>query len=250
MITALTAASTSASAHTITGSEPPSSNVIRFRSGAASPATWRPTAVEPVNATRRTSGCPTSASPITEPRPVTTLSTPSGNPASPNSRATSNVASGVVAAGLATTVLPDASAGRHLRAQQRQRKVVGGDRGTHAHRPTDHQPVRRPERRGQLLVGAADLGRGLGVEVDAVGQVGHLAHRLGERLALFGGQKWRPGRWRSLRSRQRPWPGPRLASRRRCATTRRRHAWPSRPRTRRRRATRPGRCRRPPRWRG
>ena len=48
---------------------------------------------------------------MTDPRPVTTLSTPSGTPASLNSRATSSVASGVVAAGLATTVLPMASAG-------------------------------------------------------------------------------------------------------------------------------------------
>ena len=114
MITALTAASTSASAHTITGSEPPSSSDRRLRSGAASSATWRPTSVEPVKATRRTSGWPTSASPMTEPRPVTTLSTPSGTPASENSRATSSVASGVVAAGLATTVLPAASAGATL----------------------------------------------------------------------------------------------------------------------------------------
>ena len=75
---------------------------------------WRPTGVEPVNATRRTSGCETSASPISDPRPVTTLSTPSGTPASANSRATSSVASGVVAAGFATTVFPLASAGATL----------------------------------------------------------------------------------------------------------------------------------------
>ena len=48
---------------------------------------------------------------MAEPRPVTTFSTPSGTPASANRRATSSVASGVVAAGLATTVLPIASAG-------------------------------------------------------------------------------------------------------------------------------------------
>ena len=45
------------------------------------------------------------------PRPVTTLRTPSGTPASLNSLATCSVASGVVAAGLATTVFPLASAG-------------------------------------------------------------------------------------------------------------------------------------------
>jgi hypothetical protein len=79
--------------------------------GPATPITCRPTSVDPVNAMRRTSGCATSASPITEPRPVTTLSTPSGTPASAKIRATSSVASGVVAAGLATTVLPLTSAG-------------------------------------------------------------------------------------------------------------------------------------------
>ena len=45
------------------------------------------------------------------PRPVTTFRTPSGSPASENSRATCSVASGVVDAGLATTVFPDATAG-------------------------------------------------------------------------------------------------------------------------------------------
>ena len=111
MITALTAASTSASAQMITGSEPPSSSVTRFSAGPAIDMMWRPVAVSPVKAMRRTSGWPTSASPIVAPRPVTTLSTPSGTPASANRRATSSVASGVVDAGLATTVLPLASAG-------------------------------------------------------------------------------------------------------------------------------------------
>jgi hypothetical protein len=48
---------------------------------------------------------------MSAPRPVTTFSTPSGAPASAKSFATSSVASGVVAAGFATTVLPPASAG-------------------------------------------------------------------------------------------------------------------------------------------
>src|ERR687886_728812 len=111
MMTAFTAASTSASSQTITGSEPPSSTDTRLSCGPAIDMTWRPTSVEPVNAIRRTSGWPTSASPMTEPRPVTTFSTPSSTPASAKIRATSSVASGVVAAGLATTALPLASAG-------------------------------------------------------------------------------------------------------------------------------------------
>ena len=44
--------------------------------------TRRPTPDEPVNDTMSTSGCAMSASPATRPAPVTTLSTPSGSPAS------------------------------------------------------------------------------------------------------------------------------------------------------------------------
>ena len=70
-----------------------------------------PVPVSPVNATRRISGWATSASPTSEPRPVRTLSTPAGRPASWKSSATRRVASGVDDAGLTTTVFPAASAG-------------------------------------------------------------------------------------------------------------------------------------------
>ncbi len=85
--------------------------MIRLNSGAASAAMCLPVPVSPVKATRRTSGCVTSASPMTEPRPVTTFSTPGGSPASWKSSATFNVESGVVDAGFTTTVFPAASAG-------------------------------------------------------------------------------------------------------------------------------------------
>ena len=75
---------------------------------------WRPTAVEPVNATRRTLSWVTSASPTSEPRPVITLTTPGGNSASSSSSAIFSVVSGVVAAGLTTIVLPAISAGASL----------------------------------------------------------------------------------------------------------------------------------------
>ncbi len=84
----------------------------------------RPVPVWPVNATRRTSGCATSASPVSGP-PVTTLSTPGGRPASPASSATRRVVSGVVSAGLATTVLPAASAGPTLLASRVSGKFHG-----------------------------------------------------------------------------------------------------------------------------
>ena len=84
----------------------------------------RPVEVCPVNATRRTPGWATRASPVSGP-PVTTLSTPGGRPASVARRATSRVVSGVVSAGLATTVLPAARAGPTLLASRVSGKFHG-----------------------------------------------------------------------------------------------------------------------------
>jgi hypothetical protein len=58
-----------------------------------------------------TPGCVTSASPTSGPRPVTTLTTPSGKPASPNSLASSSIEADVNSDGLITAVQPAASAG-------------------------------------------------------------------------------------------------------------------------------------------
>ena len=52
--------------------------------------------------------------PAFEPPPVTTLNTPAGSPPSCRSSAKRSVVSGVVPAGLATTVLPATSAGASL----------------------------------------------------------------------------------------------------------------------------------------
>ena len=71
----------------------------------------RPVAVEPVKAILSTPGWSTSAAPVA-PRPVTTLITPFGTPASTASSASSSVDVGVTSDGLATTVLPAASAGK------------------------------------------------------------------------------------------------------------------------------------------
>ncbi len=51
------------------------------------------------------------ASPTSEPEPVTTVSTSSGNPASSANAARRSAVSGVCSAGLTTTVLPIARAG-------------------------------------------------------------------------------------------------------------------------------------------
>ena len=69
-----------------------------------------PTSVEPVNATLSSPSWPTSAAP-TSPAPGSTLSTPGGSPASAAISASTRAVSGVVSAGLRTTVLPQASAG-------------------------------------------------------------------------------------------------------------------------------------------
>ena len=105
------AASRSASSNTTNGALPPSSSWVRCPCIAAAAITRRPTAVEPVNVTRSTSRCPASAVPTSAPAPVTTLSTPSGRPASLASRARVSVVSGVISAGLITTEQPAANAG-------------------------------------------------------------------------------------------------------------------------------------------
>ncbi len=108
---AAAAASRSASPKTTLADLPPSSSVTRLIVCAAPAAIERPTAVEPVNATLATSGCSTSAWPTVDPGPATTLTTPSGSPASTAIFSNSIELSGVSSAGLSTTVLPAARAG-------------------------------------------------------------------------------------------------------------------------------------------
>ncbi len=105
------AAFTSASAKTTLADLPPSSSVTRLIVRAAPAAIDMPTSVEPVNAIFATSGCSTSRCPHVRPGPTTTLTTPSGSPASSASSAKRSAVSGVSSAGFNTTVLPAASAG-------------------------------------------------------------------------------------------------------------------------------------------
>ena len=91
---------------------PPSSRVSFFRLLAPAAATISlPTSVEPVKATLSTSLCAASAAPAVSPKPGTTLTTPSGTPASAISSASRSAVSGVCSAGLSTTQLPVVSAG-------------------------------------------------------------------------------------------------------------------------------------------
>ena len=110
-IVASMAASRSASANTIAGLLPPSSIDRPLRNGAALPKISCPVLLSPVNEISGTSGCFTSASPASSPRPLTRLNTPSGSPASSKMPAHNDADSGVNSAGLSTTVLPVAKAG-------------------------------------------------------------------------------------------------------------------------------------------
>ena len=91
----------------------------------------------------------TSAAPV-RPSPVTMLTTPGGSSAWRSTSQKRSAVSGVVSAGLRTTVLPAASAGRDLPGQHQQREVPGDDL------PGDAQRLRAPVRERVLeLVGPA-----------------------------------------------------------------------------------------------
>ena len=83
-----------------------------------------PTSVEPVNATLSIPSVRTRCAPV-EPSPVTMLTTPGGTCACRQTSANRSAVSGVVSAGLSTTVLPHASAGAIFHASIRSGKFQG-----------------------------------------------------------------------------------------------------------------------------
>jgi len=119
-----TAWSIGASAKTMFAAFPPSSRVSRLRVPASAFWIRLPISVDPVNAILSTPGCPASAAPVS-PAPVTTFTTPGGSSASSTIRARRSAVSGVVSAGLRTTVLPHASAGAIFHAAMRSGKFHG-----------------------------------------------------------------------------------------------------------------------------
>ncbi len=106
-----TARSRSASANTMNGDLPPSSSDSGVRLAAAALAMIRAVGTDPVKEIRRTPGWATSAAPASSPYPCTTLSTPSGRPASAAMSHRSEAVSGDHSDGFSTTVSPAASAG-------------------------------------------------------------------------------------------------------------------------------------------
>ncbi len=110
----LTARARSASGRMTLADLPPSSSATRLTDSAASAATRRPAAVEPVKETMSTAGWAAIASPTTGPRPLTRLNTPGGRPTSWKISASAYAASGATSLGLSTTVHPAARAGATL----------------------------------------------------------------------------------------------------------------------------------------
>ena len=110
-----TAASRLASSNTMTGALPPSSSDSFLMLGAHCAIRMRPTSVEPVKLSLRTTGLSHSTLPTCAASPVTTCNTPAGMPASCASLASANAVSGVCSAGLTMMVQPAASAGATLR---------------------------------------------------------------------------------------------------------------------------------------
>ena len=102
---------------------PPSSSVSFLPVPASRRWIALPTSVEPVNAILSTSAS-TSAAPV-EPSPVTMFTTPGGSSAWRTTSQKSSAESGVVSAGLSTTVFPAASAGASFHASISSGKFHG-----------------------------------------------------------------------------------------------------------------------------
>ncbi len=128
-----TAWSSGASSNTTLAALPPSSRVSFLPDPASERWISLPTSVEPVNATLSTPGWLVSSAP-TSPAPGRMLTTPGGRSACWMISASTSAVSGVVSAGLSTTVLPQASAGRDLPRGHQQREVPRDDLAGHAER--------------------------------------------------------------------------------------------------------------------
>ena len=103
----------------------PPSACTRLPFAAAVRYTSRATGAEPTNEMARTSGCAISASTASF-APCTTLSTPSGNPASRKSSARRNPPRGVRSDGFSTYVFPATTASGNIQSGIITGKLKGG----------------------------------------------------------------------------------------------------------------------------
>ena len=139
----LMAFGTAASSKTSAAPLPPSSSSSRFMVRPPTSPMRTPTPVEPVNDTMSMSFVSTSASPVSGVEPVTTFTTPGGNPTSCMIRMSSMTPSGFCDAGRTTTVFPMASAGPSLPAMFTIGKLYGV---MHATAPTGCRRAMAPMR--------------------------------------------------------------------------------------------------------
>ena len=182
--TPLAAASRSASAKIMCGDLPPSSRLTRARCSAAPFITSLPVDVAPVNATLSTPGCATSGAPAPSPKPVTTLNTPGGKPASSTSAANSSVDAGACSAGLTTNVHPAASAGASFQLISSTGEFHGRDRRDDADRLLQRVDEEVRAVGGDRL--AVDLVGRAREPVVVVGEPAQLALHLADELAVVG----------------------------------------------------------------
>ena len=145
----------------------------------------RPTSVEPVKVSLRTSGLEVSSSPVSPEGPVMTLQTPGGMPARSASTAIASAENGVWLAGRITPVQPAAQPGPVLRVII----AAGKFHGVIAAK-TPIGSLVTMMRRPLAFCGngvAVDALALLGEPLDEAGGIGDLALALGQRLALLGG---------------------------------------------------------------
>ena len=176
---AAAARSRSASAKTRLADLPPSSSVTRLIVVAAPCMTPRPTSVEPVKPIFATSGCSTSRCPTTRPGPTTTLTTPSGIPASRIRSARRSAESGVSSAGFEDDRVPAGERGAELPAGDIEREVPRHDQADDAERLAegDVDAAGDGDRLAVVLVDGAR------VEVEDLRDHADLGARAGDRLA-------------------------------------------------------------------
>ena len=187
MEAALAAAARSASSQMIIGSDPPSSSVTRFVPRAASAMIRSPTGVEPVKAIFRPPGCRTSAAPVAEPPPVTTLNTPVGQTALGQQLGEAQRRQRRRPGRLGDDGVAGHQRRRQLVAQQRRGEVPRHDRADHAERPAQHDPVD-----ARIEVGRVRAAQGLRqphVVHQRVDRLGYLDPRVAQRLALLARQQ-------------------------------------------------------------
>ena len=177
---------------------PPSSSDTFFRLPAAAFTMSLPTSVEPVKAILSTSGWAASAAPAVSPKPVTTLTTPVGKPASAISSPSRSAVSGVCSAGLSTTVQPVRQRRAELPRGHQQREIPRDDLAAHAHRLA--QRVGVPVRAGHVRHRDVDA-----VALELGG--GHVVEHVGGERHVGGGRPRTASRC----------PGIRAAPARRCA---------------------------------